>query len=450
MIRRRHVFHVAGYDPIDAGSQHRRFLSGLITFAKTWNAGSEIWSLQRSPDGLSARWNVVARADNWRVETTCEHLLWDDIVLADLARPMARRIALSMLALWDFVGSGTLLRYFRASWKYGLFFLYPYLMLLLVATGSAISGAWAADRLHLAGAAWLLASAVVSAAIFAGLLRWPGRRMGVLHALDDWIFARDMLRGRRSDLEARIDRFADALVARAHDSTLDEIVVIGHSMGASLAIEIIARALARDRELGRRGPALGMLAVGSTIPKFTLHPAGDRFRRSAAAVAAEPTIAWAEYQARDDAISFYKFDPVAACRVGAERLDGKPVIRRVQIHDMLDARTFQRCRMKFMRLHYQFVLANERRAIYDYFMMACGPIAFKHAILAPGGVADFIASDGTLIDRLVLEPANRRLMVAASAMRWPPRPAIGALSQTLRRRYASGRVADRHSSTGFR
>ena len=51
-----------------------------------------------------------------------------------------------------------------------------------------------------------------------------------------------------------------------------------------------------------------------------------------------------------------------------------------------------------MRLHYQFVMANERRTAYDYFMMVCGPIPFARSVLASKGPAELIAMDGALID----------------------------------------------------
>ena len=92
---------------------------------------------------------------------------------------------------------------------------------------------------------------------------------------------------------------------------------------------------------------------------------------------AEPSIAWVEYQSRADTISFYRFDPVALKRIAGDRLDGKPVIRRVQIHDMLSPELFARYRRNVLRLHYQSVMANERRAPYDYYLMVCGPVAFS-------------------------------------------------------------------------
>jgi hypothetical protein len=404
MIRRRHVFHIAGYDPIGASRQHRNFGRQTAAFAKTWHVAAAVSHLERLPDDVGARWTINASAGNWQVETVYEPLLWDDIVLADMARPMPGRLARSADAFVDFVLSGAVSRYFCANWKYGAFFLFPYLLQWLFAAVAFSIGCWTASSLGFAGAVWVGASATVGAAVFFGLLQWPGRRWRVLQALDDWIFSSDFIHGRRPDVEARLDSFADRLIARARDRALDEIVIAGHSMGATLAIDIVARALKRDPELGRRGPAVCVLTVGSTIPKFTLHPAGESFRRAAAVVADEPSIAWAEYHARDDAISFYKFDPVTASRLDDDRTTSKPMIRRVHIHDMLEPQTFRRHRAKFMRLHYQFVMANERRSIYDYYMTVCGPIPFVRGVLARGGPAELIAPDGALIDA-PLQPA---------------------------------------------
>jgi pimeloyl-ACP methyl ester carboxylesterase len=136
----------------------------------------------------------------------------------------------------------------------------------------------------------------------------------VQQLLDDWIFAHDYLHGRRPDVDARLDRFAQALVAQSRDSTLDEIVIVGHSLGAMLAIDILVRALALDPDFGRRGGKICLLTVGATIPKFALHPRAQDIRDRIARVVAEPSIAWTEYQSRDDTISFYKFDPVALRR----------------------------------------------------------------------------------------------------------------------------------------
>ena len=159
--------------------------------------------------------------------------------------------------------------------------------------------------------------------------------------------------------------------------------------GAMLVLDIIVRALARDADFGRRGPAVCVLTIGATIPKFALHPRARAIRRRIAEVAAEPSIAWTEYQSRADTISFYKFDPVSLRRIADHRLDSKPVIRRVQIHDMLLPETFARCRTHVLRLHYRSVMANDRRAPYDFFCVYRVPNVelqreFERQIVASG------------------------------------------------------------------
>src|SRR5215471_6270124 len=56
MIRRRHVYHLAGYDPIDPVSQHRRFVRQLAILKRTWNVDAVASALER--DDARAWWRV--------------------------------------------------------------------------------------------------------------------------------------------------------------------------------------------------------------------------------------------------------------------------------------------------------------------------------------------------------------------------------------------------------
>jgi hypothetical protein len=398
MVRRRHVYHLAGYDPIEAGAQYRRFARQLDIFRRTWNLDATLSDPESSDGGPPVRWTVSARARNWQVETAYEVLPWDDIVRADFARPMPVRLLKAALAYLDFIATGTMVRYIIANQRYAIFFFIPVVQLALLAAAAWFLAAALTWLLGLAGAAAAVIGVLAGLAAFAALLRWPGRRWRVAHLLDDWTFARDYLYGRRADIDARLDQFAQALVARVRAGAVDEIVIAGHSLGAMFALDVVDRALARDPDLGRRGVAVCVLTVGATIPKFALHPSARRIRSTIAHVVAEPAVAWVEYQSRDDTISFYKFDPVSLRRLSGDRLDGKPVIRRVQLHQMLEPATLARHRNNILRLHYQSVMANEKRAAYDYFLMMCSPVPFSRWTMSPAGLMDFIAADGSYHD----------------------------------------------------
>jgi pimeloyl-ACP methyl ester carboxylesterase len=405
MVRRRHVYHVAGYDPIDAGAQYRRFTRQLKIFQRTWTVDAALSDLAQSSEQSRAWWTVSAKGTNWQVEAVHEVLLWDDVVRGDFTRPLPVRLFHGARAYLDFVLTSTMFRYIKANPRYAGFFLFPVLSLVLFAAAAWLFARLLTEGLGLEGVSAAAVGLVVGIAVFLGLLRWPGRRWRVQQLLDDWIFAHDYMHGRRPDFDPRLERFAQTLLARVREGGVDEIVLVGHSLGAMLVLDILVRALARDPELGRRGAAICVLTIGATIPKFALHPRSDGMRGKIARIVAEPSIAWTEYQSRDDTISFYKFDPVSLRRIGGDRLDGRPVIRRVQIHDMVTPETFARFRRNVLRLHYQSVMGNDARAPYDYFLMVCGPVAFRDWTTSPNGLLDFMAADGTYRDGVRSAPA---------------------------------------------
>ena len=102
-------------------------------------------------------------------------------------------------------------------------------------------------------------------------------------------------------------------------------------------------------------------------------------------------------------------DEVSLARTD-EQLSAKPVIRHVQIDQMLTPASYARHRRRYMRLHYQPVMANEKRAPYDYFMMACGPAHFRNWTVAPAGLLDFVRADGSFC-----EPSTGNALLATGS-----------------------------------
>jgi hypothetical protein len=409
-LKRRHVYHLPGYDPADCETQYQRFARQLARFKRTWPVQAMLSELERPSLQPRGWWTVQTRCADWQVETVHEVLLWDDIVRADFARPQLVRVFKAALAYLDFIATGTFFRYLKANYRYALYFLFPPVLITMFAASAWLLARFVIDFFGLVEPTEFAVGLTVGLAAFFTLLQWPGRYLRIQHALDVWIFARDYVRERRNDINARLDVFADVILARARQAGVDEIVLVGHSVGATLAIDLVDRILTTNPEFGRRGPSICMLTVGATIPKFTLHPAATHLRRAAARIAAEHSIAWAEVQSRVDIISFYTCNPATLART-AERLSGKPVIRHVQIDQMLTPVSYARHRRRYLRLHYQSVMANERRAPYDYFMMACGPVLFRNWTVSPSGLLDFLRTDGSFCEL----PQGRSPLVAGSS-----------------------------------
>jgi len=387
VIRSRLVFHFGGYDPVSPMNTYLRFVRELQRFRQTWSVTSSASAPSVAAD--RAKWRIVSNGPNWRVETDHQLFRWDDIMAVYARRPVWSRLPMGLLAFADFVAGGALRGYARTNWRYALFFLYPYLLLLMMVLASCYAGEFAA-RTSGSIAIGIASGVLALIAFYLG----PGRWTYLQIAFDDWIFSRSYIRHNDPELERRLDATADDIISAARARSVDEIILLGHSLGAVLAVDVLDRALRREHDLGSRGPRLALVTVGSSILKIGLHSAAGRLREALARVSRSPGVFWVEYQALTDIMNFYKTDPVREC--GLEPT-GRPIIRMVRISHMLEPKSYRRVRRNLYRLHCQFVSGNERRAIYDYFMLVCGPLPAEQQARLPEGAASEIDDNGRLL-----------------------------------------------------
>lgn len=390
IVKKRCVFFLGGYEPIPPERQRERYIRELARSEKTWSATASVTPLEMSPDHLVGLWRIEARGPNWKTDAEYHSLLWDDMVIADFARPAWKRLWLALRAFGDFILTGTAFRYLMVNWRYGLFFFYPVFLLLAFAA----AGVFAANWLVGLGMPWPWLSAPVAAiAVFAVLMVWPGRFLLLGYMMDDWIFGWEVVHRSRPGLEARMEGFAQELAKVLRQGGYDEILFAAHSLGCAIKIAVIDRALQLVPEFGKNGETLAVLSTGSSLLKIAYHPRGGWLRESVKRVSASPSIFWIDYQTMADPISFYNVDTLKALKLPDT---GRPMIRRVHIRDMLRPETYRRYKANFFRLHRQLVMGNEKRYFYDYYMICCGPLRLETRVLKPETIVGRFSEDGSL------------------------------------------------------
>jgi len=387
-VANRVVFHIGGYDPITthAGAQ-RRFVREIARFQRTWSVKAIVDGLRDTADQI--QWNVTTTGPDWQVETDYHLVRWHDVIEAFGRRSIGSRISVGILTFLDFVLAGTLWRYLLTNWRYAVFFLYPFVMFGLLIAIAFLIGALA---FKITGSIPIAIGGGLFG--FAAVLAGPWRWLQLGNLFDDWIFSREYIRCGNPEIEQRLDKLAAELVAAASSSAADEILVVGHSLGAVLAVDLLDRALKLDPTLGRNKIPVTFLSVGSSILKIGLHPKAIRFRAMVERVARSRAIFWGDYQALVDPLNFYKSRPMAEMGLSTE---DEATVRVVRFSRMLDHDIYQRIRLNFFRLHCQFVSGNDKRTSYDYFMLTCGPVSAKSQTLAPDGAMSMIADDGGLV-----------------------------------------------------
>jgi pimeloyl-ACP methyl ester carboxylesterase len=252
-------------------------------------------------------------------------------------------------------------------------------LLLLLWLGASAVGGWLAAwfAIHLLKASPIVAAVIgVLGAIGSfGFLRPLADKLFVVQINSHWPYLLDYARGKTPSCWDRcIEAGARRLVDIAKINDADEIVVVGHSGGGVTAPAVVERALELDPDLGRHGPRVVLLTPGSLMPGIGLHRAATRVHKTTARIAVEPSILWIDAQARADVLNFYKFDPVAGLRIDAGPQRCNPVIWLVRLRDMLAPEFYNKLRWNLFRMHYQFIMANDMRAPYEYMMLVCGPV----------------------------------------------------------------------------
>jgi pimeloyl-ACP methyl ester carboxylesterase len=226
---------------------------------------------------------------------------------------------------------------------------------------------------HLGLSVGIIASFLAALASFLAL-QPVANRWAAVQIPSCWVTLRRFGRGRATWLDQVIDVGARRLIAVAQINDADELVVVGHSAGGVIASAVMARALEFDPDLGRRGPRLVLLTLGSVMPAVALHPAARRMRQIVKRLAVESTLAWIDCQSRKDVMAFLNFDPVdgVGVHVGAHRCN--PLTWRVRFKDMLSPPDYRRLRWKFFRVHFQYIMASDRPSPYDYILLIGGPV----------------------------------------------------------------------------
>ena len=105
-----------------------------------------------------------------------------------------------------------------------------------------------------------------------------------------------------------------------------------------------------------------LLTLGSIMPGAALHPKAVQLRTVVARLAVEPSISWIDCQSRKDVMNFWDFDPVAGIGVAVGAARCNPLVWKLRFREMLSPEFYKRLRLNFFRMHYQFIMANDRRA----------------------------------------------------------------------------------------
>jgi hypothetical protein len=401
-VQHRHVIYIQGYDPRGLAQYYRMFRTELRKFGRLYQLQATISRPRVASDDEIASWTIDTRAEDWHTHTAYDFLRFEDFIQQDLASPVWRTVFRAVWIYWRLLFAGTIARFGKANWRFATFITYPQLMLLLEAAGAAGIAFVFEKGLNAIGIPdvfSIAAAAAIFVALLGAVLKYTERATYVLYLLCDTIWTWEFSHRERPDWDQRIDRFARHLVNVVSTTDADELVIVGHSSGSFLGVEMLARALKLDPALGRRGPRIALLTLGGNFPIVGFHAVSHAFRDHLRQLAVEPSIDWIDCQARKDVMNFYPFDPVAGHGIDAGAARRNPTIVPVRLRDIVRPEHYAKFRWQFFRVHFQFVMANDQPNAYDFFMIACGPVPLGARMAAPDAALAIATGDPATRER---------------------------------------------------
>lgn len=379
-VRRRRAFYISGYDPKGAAWYHHTYATEAAKQAAI--SGYRITVGERTRSGRHiARWRVTLENGGERIDTVYDFLKWDDIMRRHWPRGDINLLWLTIRIYARYLGNGTLYKVLKTSWPSFLAGAYPAVFVLSLAL-KALLWAWLAYIAVRYLGGWAIAGLAAAAAVawftIRHGLRWLDRLFGTHWLIR--IYAFNLIQARRAvpELDERLDEFADLIVEATQRSDADEILIVAHSTGVQAAVTVLAHALARDPQLADRGPAVSFLTLGGSIQMLAWQPEAQWFRDDLARIGAASQIEWIDVTTAQDGATFALSDPLVDTGLADPAQQGiRPKLISTRLFDLLTPATFAKTRRNWYKVHFQYLMAGERVADYDFFAITAGARTLK-------------------------------------------------------------------------
>lgn len=359
-VQRRQVFYIAGFDHRGAAHYHSLYQNHAHTQAKNTDYQITVSDAQ-SVSAHQMTWQIDYQDQQGTCQTDYSYLVWDDITRAEM-KPLGLDFYTSCLdAFVIYIRSGFLKNARQHAW--------PFAFCMTAAYGVVLTSPWAAVAviaLMVSGkVSWWLG--LIALALLWMLVRWTNKKLNVMWLAHGFSFSARHASD-ESMMAARLDEFAQTIVAAVQSKQYDEVMVIGHCYGSALLTPVMARVTTALAD--QPNPtALSVISLAQTSPLLSWLPQAKWYKQYMQQIDLSK-LTWVDFSSPADGVCFPKLDIFANAGVNQPNA---LTLKSPRFFKLFDAKEYQRIiRKNKFRIHFQYLLSSKFTQEYDFFAMTAG------------------------------------------------------------------------------
>ncbi|HUT50278.1 MAG TPA: hypothetical protein VM325_13130 [Alphaproteobacteria bacterium] len=374
----RSIFHFYGYDP--RGSRfYDRLLRGNIETQSGALKPFPATTIRRQSTPQFTKFQVTTQRGNAETSVTVSIMRWERFVAETMIRNNTRMVLDGYAVVLRALVQGVCLNLFRASWKFAgilaALFLIP-LGLSLAAAGVFFYAVPDLPAyLHVVGCLAIMALMPLAYWTFMMTRMYPRFFLWGMSFYSSVGGLSRRLDAHLPEFDAILDQAAAAIAGEMERHPEREFLLIGHSAGAILAIEVAGRLIERYGK-ARLAKRLRLVTLGGAWAFLAAHngPRAIKHRAYVASLLSTPLIEWADVVAWEDVLSV----PDSMNRMGRILRQDPPQFHKFwflspQYPLILSHWYLRRHTLNFVVMHFQYLLTPHLPGRYNYLNFIYNP-----------------------------------------------------------------------------
>jgi len=371
-IKKRIVFYLGGYDPRGARNYYNLYKTEALKNNTIDEMQIQI-SSRRKTSKILQTWDIQSKIKNEETHTQYHFLVWDDIFRKTWKRSPLQLLKDIFTYLRYYLFSFLILRSMKLSASALQSLWYP-LFYLLISFAIAYALFWGLEfffsqTLHFS-LLYLLSAIFISLWLYFSMKL--SYKVAVLWLFKALCFYANYIKKEDKILSTRTEDFA-VLITQAlknvKKNQIDEILLISHSAGTILLIDVLANILKSFQPDSAILKSLSIMSIGHFIPLVSFQKEAIHYRKKMKIIS-QYSMTWLDYTSAIDNLTFYMADYFLESGIQRNILKIEHLSPR--FHTLYTKEHYAKIRRDIHLAHFLYLMSPEKLGTYNYFRITAG------------------------------------------------------------------------------